>query len=226
MSEHPRRLIDVLKNPSQLLALLGEYFNIGRWRRQEPIADREALKTFLNTRASYVGQYSLYSYLRTRAGTRYPELFDDDVFVVSINIAKWHVWLACLSDLAVYAGGLLCSHPGAKAEEVADLIQQVVEEILDETSVPKEAGKEFAAHAGEVRKRIANTLWSNVTDDEGPFTASPDALVKWAPVVEDLKELDEEIVRNSIRFRWQKVRRDLREALNSAAVLGLQHNPS
>jgi len=221
MSEHPRRLVDVLKNPSQLIALLGEYFNIGRWRKQEPVTDGEALKTFLNTRASYVGQYSLYSYLRTRAGTRYPELFDDDVFVVSINIAKWHVWLACLSDLAVYAGGLLCRQAGADSDTVSKLMTQLVDEILDETGIPEEAGNEFAAHAGEVRKRIANCNWANVTDDEGPFTASPDALIKWAPVVEDLKELDEEIVRNSIRFRWQKVRRDLREALDSAAVLGL-----
>jgi len=221
MSEHPRRLVDVLKNPSQLIALLGEYFNIGRWRMQEAVTDGEALKTFLNTRASYVGQYSLYSYLRTRAGTRYPELFDDDVFVVSINIAKWHVWLACLSDLAVYAGGLLCQQAGADSDTVSKLMTQLVDEILDETGIPEEAGNEFAAHAGEVRKRIANCNWANVTDDEGPFTASPDALIKWAPVVEDLKELDEEIVRNSIRFRWQKVRRDLREALDSAAVLGL-----
>lgn len=221
MSEHPRRLIDVLKNPSQLLALLGEYFKIGHWRKQEPVADGETLKAFLNTRASYVGQYSLYSYLRTRAGTRYPELFDDDVFVVSINIAKWHVWLACLSDLVVYAGGLIYRQADADSDTVSKLMTQLVDEILDETGIPEEAGGEFAAHAGEVRKRIANCNWANVTDDEGPFTASPDALIKWAPVVEDLKELDEEIVRNSIRFRWQKVRRDLREALDSSAVLGL-----
>jgi len=219
MSEHPRRLIDVLKNPSQLIALLGEYFKIGRWRKQEPVTDSEALRTFLNTRASYVGQYSLYSYLRTRAGSRYPELFDDDPFVVSINIAKWHVWLACLSDLVVYAGGLLYRLGGANSDAVTRIMTQLVDEILDETGTPGEAGGEFAAHAVEVRRRIANCNWANVTDDEGPFTASPDALIKWAPIVDDLKELDDEIVRNSIRFRWQKVRRDLREALDSAAIL-------
>lgn len=213
--------MDVLKNPSQLLELVGEYLNIGRWKRQDPIGDIDELKNFLNTRASYVGQYSLYGYLRTRAGMRYPELFDDDPFVVSINIAKWHVWLACLSDLAVYAGGLLYNHPGANENDVAALVQEAVDQVLDETGIPEEAGDEFAAHAGEVRKRISNTLWHSITDDEGPFSSSPDALIKWAPVVEDLKELDEEIVRNSIRFRWQKVRRDLRELLDGDALLGL-----
>jgi hypothetical protein len=71
----------------------------------EPIATPEALARFLDTRASFIAQTSLYGYLRTRAGMRYPELFDDDPFVEGINIAKWHVWLDCLSDLAVYAGG-------------------------------------------------------------------------------------------------------------------------
>lgn len=221
MSDQPRRLIDALKNPSQLLELLGQYLNVGRWKKQYPVNDKDSLKTFLNTRASYVGQYSLYGYLRTRAGMRYPELFDDDPFVVSINIAKWHVWLACLSDLTVYTGGLLYNHPGANVNDVARLLQQAVNEILDETGLPEEAGDKFEAHVGDVRKRIANTLWHNVTDDEGPFSESPDALIKWAPVVEDLKELDEEIVKNSIRFRWQKVRRDLRALLDGDALLGL-----
>lgn len=218
MTEHPKRLIDVLRNPALLLKLLGEYFSLDRWRRQEPINDRESLKRFLNTRASFVGQFSLYGYLRTRAGMRYPELFDDDPFVVSINIAKWHVWLACLSDLATYTGGYLYHQPGVREQDVSLLMRQVVDEILDETGVPDEAGKEFAAHAGEVRKRIASCLWHAITDDEAPFSESPDALVQWAPIVKDLKEVDEEIVKNSIRFRWQKVRRDLRHLMDADAL--------
>jgi hypothetical protein len=43
--------------------------------------------------------------------------------------------------------------------------------------------------------------------------------VRWAPIVENLKELDEEIVKNSVRFRWQEIRRDLRRNLDAGAVL-------
>ncbi len=219
MTDEPKRLIEVLRNPSALLKLLGDYFIPSRWRREEPVNDRESLKRFLNTRASFVGQFSLYGYLRTRAGMRYPELFDNDPFVVSINIAKWQVWLACLSDLAVFAGGLLNRYPDAREKDISALMQQLVDEILDETGIPEEAGDQFAASAGEVRKRIATCRWRDVTDDEGPFSESPVALVKWSPVVEDLKELDGEIVSNSIRFRWQKVRRDLRDAIDAGKIL-------
>src|SRR5512146_1291709 len=56
---------------------LRAYFGAYRWKRAEPIADRDALRRFLESRASYVTQTSLYGYLRTRAGMRYPQLFAD-----------------------------------------------------------------------------------------------------------------------------------------------------
>jgi len=219
MADNPNRLIDVLFNPSALWQLLREYFDLRRLRRLDPVNDRQSLKEFLSTRASFVAQTSLYGYLRTRAGMRYPELFDDDIFVTSINIAKWQVWLSCLSDLAVYAGGLIMKHPDANEQHVAKLISEVVDEILADTGTPEEAGDKFVANAEHVRQRLKLCQWSSVTDDEQPFSHSPPALVEWAPIIDELKQMDEEIVINSVRFRWQKVRQDLRQALDAGAIL-------
>jgi hypothetical protein len=68
--------------------------------------------------------------------------------------------------------------------------------------------------------RLEGTDWSAVTDDEGPFCESPGALVEWAPIVDELKQYDAEIVKNSVRFRWQEIRRDLRRDLDVEAVAG------
>jgi len=225
MRDSPKRLFDILLNPRALWALLREYFTVKPWQRHTPVDSQARLEEFLNTRASYVAQVSLYGYLRTRAGMRYPELFDDDPFVVSINIAKWQIWLACLSDLAIYAGGLLMQHPQADSDRVTTLIKNAVDTILNTTGVPTDAGSEFTQTAEHIRQRVATCDWATVTDDEAPFSESPDALVKWSPIVDDLKQLDEEIVRNSIRFRWQKVRRDLRSLLQSATLLGINTQP-
>ncbi len=199
-------------------SLLGR-LGAGSASRNRPVADIEGLAYFLRTRASHVAQTSLYGYLRTRAGTRFPELFSDDAFVESINIAKWHVWLACVSDLAIYAGGLLRSQTPGHESEVAPLMAGVVDSILQETGVPADAGKGFEAHASHVRARVAMCDWGTVSDDETAFSQSPAALVQWAPIVDELKQLDEEIVINSVRFRWQEVRRDLRRLLDAQAVL-------
>lgn len=189
-----------------------------RWRRREPVRSAESLRTFLQTRASHVAQMTLYGYLRTRAGTRFPELFENDAFAVSLNIAKWHVWLACLSDLSVYAGGLLRRN-GASAAQIRELMCRLVDEVLADAGTPADAGPEFTAHAQRVQARMALCDWSASDDGEAAFVESPTALVYWAPIVDDLKALDADIVRNSIRFRWHEVRRDLSHNLDPAAVL-------
>lgn len=198
-------------------AALRGLFRVGR--REEPVRNAAALRAFLNTRASFVAQMTLYGYLRTRAGVRFPELFDDDQFVASTNIAKWHVWLACLSDLAIFAGGMVRRNSGASDADVGELMRRIVGEILAETGTPKEAGAEFAGHADRVRTRLALCNWSAQVDGDASFVESPSALVHWAPIVDDLKALDEEIVRNSVRFRWQEIRQQLRRSLDAASVM-------
>lgn len=221
MTDSSHRLLTLLRNPLELWRIIREYF---RFARQQPISDRQALKNFINTRGSYVAQTALYGYLRTRAGMRYPELFDDDAFVRSINIAKWQMWLACISDLAVYAGGLLRQRAATSNPQVAQLMQGVVDELLADTGIPADAGEQFANSAQHVRQRIALCDWAAVSDDEQPFSHSPQALVEWAPIVDELKQMDAEIVINSVRFRWQKIRRDLRQALNATAIFPVDNH--
>lgn len=192
----------------------------GRLRRRSTrIADREGLRQFLDSRASFVAQTALYGYLRTRAGLRYPVLFENASFTQSVNIAKWHVWLACLSDLAVFAGGLLAKRAHKPAEEVGRFMVAALDAVLDTTGVPADSGVEFAEHAQRVRARLALCDWAAVGDDATPFSESAPALVHWSPIADELKSHDEEIVRNSIRFLWQEVRRDLRRDLDASAVM-------
>jgi len=219
VTEPPKRLIDLLLKPSLLWQAMREYFTLKQLSRLEPVKNRDSLTQFLNTRASFVAQTSLYGYLRTRAGMRYPELFEDDDFVNSINIAKWQIWLDCLSDLTIYCGGLLMRHPDVSETTVSSLMEDIVENILAETGIPQDAGEKFSISANHVRQRVATCDWKTVTDDEQPFSDSPPSLVRWAPIIDELKQLDEDIVINSVRFRWQKVRREIRRALDTTAVL-------
>lgn len=195
-----------------------DYMGIGG-RRREVVADAAALRRFLEQRASHVAQTSLYGYLRTRAGQRYPELFEEDVFVDALNIAKWQVWLSCLADLGVYAGGLMVQQRPEAEDRIARLMRETVDTILRDTAIPPDAGEAFADHAERVRIRIAHCQWRNVEEGEHAFSESPAALYKWAPLIDQLKQLDEEIVMNSVRFRWQEVRRDLRQALDTDTLL-------
>lgn len=206
--------------PARLWATIRSYIGLGGEAAPEPVDTPEALARFLDTRASFVAQTSLYGYLRTRAGMRYPELFQDDPFVEAINIAKWHVWLDCLSDIAVHAGSRLALEAPREVSRVARMMTSALDDILASAGAPAEAGDEFAAHAQRVRHRVARTDWLSVGPEDAAFTESPAGLVRWAPVMDELKQLDEEIVRNSVRFRWREVRRDFASRLDAQALLG------
>ena len=43
--------------------------------------------------------------------------------------------------------------------------------------------------------------------------------MRWAPVTDEFKALDEEIMRNSLHLRWIGIRRDVKETLNVQEVL-------
>jgi hypothetical protein len=198
---------------SGIWTTLRSYFGLGGNVRHKPIASPENLLQFLEERASFVAQVSLYGYLRTRAGMRYPELFDDDVFVASINIAKWHLWLDCLADITVYTGSRIAQQAPRETSRVARLMAVSVDDALLKAGAPADAGEGFAAHADRVRNRVLRADWLAVGPEEAAFTDSPAGLVRWAPIVDELKALDEEVVRNSVRFRWQQVRRDFAQLL-------------
>ncbi|MEK9627215.1 MAG: hypothetical protein VW311_09940, partial [Gammaproteobacteria bacterium] len=68
-------------------------------------------------------------------------------------------------------------------------------------------------------ERIDDAQFSELDDLEAIFKKSGDALVHWSPIVDELKVLDEDIVRNSIRFRWQEPRRDLRAVLKIDSIM-------
>ena len=203
----------------QRLSVLAAYLGAGRAGRKRSVADPAALQHFLDSRASLVAQTTLYGYLRTRAGTRYPMLFENDAYVVSINHAKWQMWLACLSDLSVFAGALLARRSHAGPTHAGEAVRCAVEAILQRTGTPDDSGPLFARSAKAVRARLSRCEWHTLDDDEATFTESPEALVRHAPIIAELMALDEEIVRNSVRFRWQEVRRELRATLDADAIL-------
>ena len=55
-------------------------------------------------------------------------------------------------------------------------------------------------------------------DGPAAFQSSSDAVFRWAPIADELKCDDEEILRNSIHLRWIGVRRDLKAVFQHAAI--------
>ena len=117
-------------------------------------------------------------------------------------------------NLAVFTGQCMYQSGDFEAKVIAELVPKAVQQVLDETGEPEEAGQDFAAAREKIIQRIATCDWKLERDDDTVFSQSPEALFYWSPIADELKERDEAIVKNSIRFRWIEVRRSLRKLLD------------
>lgn len=201
---------------AEILDLFATRFSV--FRRTPPVRDVAGFEHFLATRAAFISQKTLFGYVKTRMGLQYPERFQDDVFIESLDIAKWNIYAACLSDLAVYMAARvhLLTGNGVEPAAVADRAFTAV--VSERFADPGFKG-DPAAIMDEFRNRLELENWPFAAEGEGAFRFSPKALVYWAPIADELKKYDGGIVRNSIRFQWQRVRSDFAAAFDADAFL-------
>lgn len=189
-------------------------------RESGPLDSPESLRHFVSTRAAFMAQKTLYGYLKTRMGTRYPSMFEDAVFVASIDLAKLHVYAACLSDLSLYAAASALAGSEAAEDDRRRLALACFEQGLADNAEEAErvAGFSAAEEKAAFERRLAFWDWADGPKGAEIFSESPAALVRWAPIAPELKQFDREIVENSLKFKWRDARRDFERRLDAAAV--------
>lgn len=172
----------------------------------------ESLTHFLHTRSAYVAQTSLHGYLKARMGTSFRYFFTDDTFSRSIRVASIRVFLSCLADLTIFSVATAACGQG-EGSTAAQLATQCFNEAArrclapgDWRHVPTDVEQEFAA-------RAELTDWQRAAAGENAFAGSARDLIRFAPVIDAFREADAPIVSNSIRFRWQDVRRQFRKRM-------------
>jgi len=181
----------------------------GTRRDHAPIADVAVLGEFVASSSAYIAQRTLFSYVKTRMGTRYPLMFENSTIIESLNMAKVRVAEACLSDLSIFAAGNV-AEPG----EAAALARHIYDRGLRELA----AASFGPDNPDEFERRLAITDWADAAREADNFTASPRALLRWAPIADDLKRHDAEIVQNSIRYAWRDIREQFRRRIDAPRV--------
>ena len=183
-----------------------------------PVDSAAALETFVATRSAFVAQKTLYGYVKTRMGTRYVAMFEDKAMIASLNIAKMHVFAACLSDLSIYAVATAAYGYAIPNDLSAALARRCYAAGLRGNSA--DAPAEFSTQecAAEFDRRLSETDWQHGARQPDNFTESPAALVRWAPIADKLKKFDSEVIENSVKFSWRDVREQFNKRLDAAAV--------
>ena len=170
------------------------------------INSKEDLQKFIQERSAHVTQTTLYGYLKTRIGTRYAIMVEDEKFAESINIAKWNIYVVAISDLTFYVFSHLIDKKDLKQNDSKEIFLNIINEEAKnglDKKIYENAKNEFILKAKTIN-------WHQYYQSN-PFKDSGLALYKWSPIADDLKILDKEIVLNSIKLKWNLVENEFKD---------------
>ena len=171
---------------------------------KKKIKNIDDLKSFIQKKSAWVSQITLYSYLKTRMGTKYVLHFDNEELMSSINKAKWNIYSIALQDLTFYTLSYLNVYYNYNETSKAS---EIYEEIINNeitNGMPEEValkGKE------KFKERLQKINWKEYYKS-WPFNESALALYEWAPIAEELKTLDRKIVLNSMILKWENIQEE------------------
>ncbi len=176
---------------------------------KKKIKNLDELETFIQTKSAWVTQVTLYSYLKTRMGTRYVLHFENDKFMNSVNLAKWNIYSVSLQDLTFFTfSHLKVNFDFQDIEKAKEIFNKILDDEISNkmpSDVIKDARKSFD-------ERLEKVNWDNYYKDL-PFNLSALSLYKWAPIAEELKTLDRKIVLNSMILKWDVIKQEFNDLI-------------
>ena len=161
------------------------------------IKSKKDLQKFIQQRSAHVTQTTLYGYLKTRIGVKFTAMVEDDVFSKSINIAKWNIYMTAIADCSLYVFSYLIVEKNLKENDCKEIYLDIIENEKENgltEEIYQRAKQEFLNRYDKIN--------FNKYYLENPFKESCLALYNWAPIADELKTLDKEIVLNSMRLKW------------------------
>jgi hypothetical protein len=188
--------------------------------RPPPIATPDALKTFLEERASLIAQKCAIDYCRGKTGLASFALFTEKPFLDALEVCRWETFVTVLGDLVIVAEGHLRAH--ATAEQQAHLHEALLamySAVLAPLPAPahrpdgwSDAIAAFTAHlktasVGEPKRAL------DVADH------SAKRLFDTLPIHASMRELDEEVVYGAVRFRMIAVSQEMERRLRAADLV-------
>ena len=171
---------------------------------KKKIKNLDHLEEFIQTKSAWVTQVTLYNYLKTRMGTRYVLHFENDVFMGSVNLAKWNIYSVSLQDLTFYTFSYL--NVNFNFQEISKA-KEIFNKILDDEISNKMPLEIIETARKSFDERLEKINWNEYYQNL-PFNPSALSLYKWAPIAEELKTLDRQIVLNSMILKWDIIKKE------------------
>ncbi|HEX9278501.1 MAG TPA: hypothetical protein VGA51_19155 [Casimicrobiaceae bacterium] len=189
--------------------------------RPEPITTADALKTFLEERASLIAQKCAIDYCRGKTGLASFALFTEKPFLEALDVCRWETFVAVLGDLLIIAEGYLRAH--ALVEQRAPLQKALLamySAALTRLPPPvhRPDGWGDAIAAFTLRMKTIGLGEPKRALDVADHSAK--RLFDTLPIHASMRALDEEVVYGAVRFRMIAVSQEMQRRLRAPDLVG------
>jgi len=187
--------------------------------RPAPVATPDALRTFLQERASLIAQKCAIDYVRGKTGQASHTLFAEPTFLKALEICRWESFVTVLGDLTIIAEGHLRAHvaPEQRAR-MREALRAMYAATLAALPLPRHRPDGWGDAIAEFDTRLETAASGEPRQALDVADHSARRLFDTLPIHISLRELDEEPVFGSVRFRMVAVSQEMGRRLDAAAL--------
>lgn len=198
----------------------------GLWRRLREyfkpasIATREALRSFLEQRASLIAQKCAVDYCRGKTGLASYALFTEKPFLDALDVCRWESYVTVLGDLVIVTEGHLRRHArAARRIELREALRGLYRDMVTSLPAPAHRAQGWEDVVGSFNLRLEAACLGEPRAALDVADHSARRLFDTLPIHESMRALDEEVIYGAVRFRMIAVSQELERRLAAAALV-------
>ena len=178
--------------------------------RPPPIASVQALQTFIEERAALIAQKCAIDYVRGKTGLASYALFTEKPFLDALDVCRWESFAAVLGDLVIVAEGHLRGHlPAAEQPALGEALKSLYSVILSSSPPPAHRPEGWGEQIASFARRLESAVAGRPQRALDVADHSAKRLFDTLPIHTRYRELDEEPVYGSVRFRMVAVSQEM-----------------
>ena len=188
--------------------------------RPAPIDTVEAFRRFIDERASLIAQKCATDYCRGKTGLASYALFSEKTFLDAFDVCRWETYVVVLGDVLTMAEGHL--RPVVEVDRrdrLAEVLVDLYADILAAQPLPAHRPQGWADVVASFNLRVRAASLGHPQGALDVADHSAKRLFDTLPIHASMRELDEEIVYGSVRFRMVAVAQEMQRRVSAEKVV-------
>lgn len=186
----------------------------------QQIADRETLKTFLESRSAYLVQKSISEYVQARANMLFSTLMAEKAFVDAYERARWRSYPPALSMVTEMAEGFLREEMSSAPGALDQVFCHMARDIFAGFPIPLGEADHFWQDAAD---RLERDLAQASLGAPKPVRNIPylraQEIFDTLPVHQQIRRHDFAMFQNTLRFHLTEIRAEFEDRADPSRLV-------